>query len=72
MHPPDAAIMFCVNRNRHIQALDQTAPVVQMRIGAVEETHPRLQQGTSAVFTAMDIVPGKTTCLCRLVIAITR
>jgi len=39
-HPPDHALVFCVDENSQIQALDRTQPMLPMRPGQLERrTH---------------------------------
>ena len=43
MHPPDHALVFCVDENRQNQALDRTQPMLPMRPGQLERrTHDYL------------------------------
>jgi len=43
MHPPDHALVFCVDENSQIQALDRTQPMLPMRPGQLERrTHDYL------------------------------
>jgi transposase len=55
MHPPDHAVVFCVDEKSQIQALDRTQPLLPMRPGQVERrTHDYTRHGTTTLFAALN------------------
>ena len=66
LHPPDKAMVLCVDEKSQIQALDRTQPVLPMGLGYVEGvTHDYRRHGTTTLFAALDIVTGKVLARCR-------
>jgi len=62
LHPPEHAIVLCVDEKSQIQALDRAAPVLPMQPGLAERrSHDYLRHGTSTLFAALDIATGKVT-----------
>lgn len=60
LHPPDRALVLCVDEKSQIQALDRTQPVVPMRPGQAERrTHDYARHGTTTLFAALDVATGK-------------
>lgn len=60
MHPPDRAVVLCMDEKSQIQALDRTQPMLQMRPGQVERrTHDYKRKGTTSLFAALDTATGK-------------
>ena len=65
LHPPDKAIVLCVDEKSQIQALDRTAPILPLRPGLPEKaTHDYKRNGTTTLFAALDIATGKVTDAC--------
>jgi transposase len=59
LHPPDHAVVLCVDEKSQIQALDRTAPLLTMRPGQVERrTHDYKRHGTTSLFAALDTKTG--------------
>ena len=55
MHPPDHAVVLCVDEKSQIQALDRTAPLLPLRPGQAERrTHDYKRHGTTSLFAALD------------------
>jgi transposase len=55
LHPPDRAVVLCVDEKSQIQALDRTQPVLPMRPGQVERrTHDYKRHGTTTLFAALN------------------
>ena len=53
LHPPDRALVLCVDEKSQIQALDRTAPLLPMRPGQPERrTHDYVRHGTTSLFAA--------------------
>ncbi len=60
LHPPDRALVLCVDEKSQIQALDRTQPLLPMRPGQVERrTHDYVRHGTTSLFAALDAQSGK-------------
>jgi transposase len=58
-HPPDKAVVLCVDEKSQIQALDRSAPVLPMMPGVPERrTHNYLRHGVTSLFAAFDIADG--------------
>src|SRR2546427_7184337 len=56
MHPPDHAVVLCVDEKSQIQALDRTAPLLPLRPGQLERrTHDYKRHGTTSLFTALEL-----------------
>lgn len=60
MHPPDHALVLCVDEKSQIQALDRTMPLLPMRPGQAERrTYDYKRHGTTSLFAALDVKTGK-------------
>ena len=60
LHPPDHAVVLCVDEKSQIQALDRTAPLLPLRPGQAERrTHDYKRHGTTSLFAALDAQTGK-------------
>jgi transposase len=60
MHPPDKALVLCVDEKSQIQALDRTQPIFPMRPGQAERrSHDYARYGTTSLFAALDVASGK-------------
>ncbi len=56
LHPPDKAMVLCVDEKSQIQALDRTQPMLPMGLGYVEGvTHDYVRHGTTTLFAALDV-----------------
>jgi transposase len=65
LHPPEKALVLCVDEKSQIQALDRTQPLLPLRPGQVERrTHDYVRHGTTTLFAALDIATGKVTGRC--------
>jgi transposase len=66
LHPPENAIVLCVDEKSQIQALDRTQKVLPMQPGHAEQrTHDYVRHGTSTLFAALEIATGQVTGLCK-------
>src|SRR5216684_224395 len=66
LHPPDKAMVLCVDEKSQIQALDRTQPLLPLGLGYVEGvTHGYLRHGTTTLFAALDIASGRVLTECR-------
>jgi putative transposase len=71
LHPPDHALVLCVDEKSQIQALNRTQPVLPMGLGYVEGiTHDYVRHGTTTLFAALDIASGAVFTECKHAIAI--
>ena len=65
LHPPDRALVLCVDEKSQIQALDRTAPILPLRPGLPErQTHDYTRHGTTTLFAAFNILNGKVIGSC--------
>jgi len=65
LHPPQRAIVVCVDEKRQIQALSRTAPNLPLRPGSPERrTHDYVRHGTTTLFAALEVATGKVTDQC--------
>src|SRR5258705_5362540 len=58
LHPPDRALVLCVDEKSQIQALDRTQPLLPMRPGQERHTHDYKRHGTTSLFAALDVKAG--------------
>jgi transposase len=60
LHPPERALVLCVDEKAQIQALDRTQPLLPMRPGQIERrTHDYERHGTTSLFAALEMASGK-------------
>ena len=65
LHPPDRALVLCVDEKSQIQALDRTAPLLPMRPGLpARRTHDYVRHGTTSLFAALDVKTGTVIGAC--------
>ncbi|MBT2542308.1 IS630 family transposase [Streptomyces sp. ISL-44] len=58
-HPPEKAVVLCVDEKSQIQALDRSQPVLPMMPGMPERrTHDYLGHGITSLFAAFNIADG--------------
>jgi transposase len=58
-HPPERAVVLCVDEKSGMQALDRSQPVLPMMPGMPERrTHDYVRHGTSSLFAAFNIADG--------------
>jgi len=59
LHPPDKALVLCVDEKSQIQALDRSQPLLPMRPGQAERrTHDYVRHGTTSLFAALNVKSG--------------
>ena len=59
LHPPDKALVLCVDEKSQIQALDRSQPILPMRPGQIERrTHDYTRHGTTTLFAALNTKSG--------------
>jgi putative transposase len=67
LHPPENAVVLCVDEKSQIQALERTQPMLPMGLGYVEGvTHDYRRHGTTTLFAALDTAKGKVLTQCRV------
>src|SRR4051812_11565968 len=65
LHPPETAVVLCVDEKPQIQALERTAPTLPVR-----PRHPAaasfdyVRHGTTTLFVALEVATGKVTEAC--------
>jgi transposase len=58
-HPPEAAVVLCVDEKSGMQALDRSQPVLPMMPGMPERrSHDYVRHGTSSLFAAFNSADG--------------
>src|SRR6202011_1669005 len=58
-HPPQRAVVLCVDEQSGIQALDRSQPVLPMMPGVPERrSHDYVRHGTTDLFAAFNIADG--------------
>ena len=68
LHPPEQAVVLCMDEKSQIQALDRTQPSLPMKRGrAGTMTHDYKRNGTTTLFAALDVLTGTVIgqCLAR-------
>lgn len=59
LHPPERALVLCVDEKPQIQATEGTTPVLPMRPGQPEQhSHDYIRHGTRDLFAALDVKAG--------------
>ena len=65
LHPPERAVVLCIDEKSQIQALDRTQPMLPIRPGLpARRTHDYKRNGTTTLFAALEIATGKVTDAC--------
>ena len=66
LHPPENALVLCVDEKSQCQALERTQPVLPMGLGYVEGvTHDYVRHGTTTLFAALDVGSGEVLAQCK-------
>ena len=66
LHPPDHALVLCVDEKSQIQALERTQPLLPLGLGHVEGvTHGYTRHGTTTLFAALDVATGQVLAQCK-------
>jgi hypothetical protein len=67
LHPPERAVVVCVDEKSQIQALSRTAPDLPLRPGSPgRRTHDYTRHGTTTLFAALEVATGRVTDQCFL------
>ena len=65
LHPPERAVVLCVDEKSQIQALDRTQPVLPLRPGVPRrQTHDYKRNGTTSLFAALNTATGEVIGKC--------
>jgi transposase len=65
LHPPDNAVVVCVDEKSQCQALERTQPILPMRQGIPErQTHDYARHGVTTLFAALEVATGTVTDAC--------
>ena len=66
LHPPERAVVLCVDEKPQIQALERSSqPVLPMRPGLPQRrTHDYRRHGTTSLFAALDVATGEVLGRC--------
>src|SRR4051812_34980560 len=65
LHPPEKAVVLCVDEKPQIQALQRTAPTLPVRPGSPERaSFDYLRHGTTTLFAALEVATGRVTDAC--------
>jgi len=65
LHPPQNAIVLCVDEKSQIQALDRTQPGLPLKPGRCGTwTHDYIRHGTTTLFAALEVAQGKVVGQC--------
>ena len=65
LHPPERAVVLCVDEKSQIQALDRTQPVLPLRPGVPRrQTHDYQRNGTTSLFAALNTATGEVIGKC--------
>jgi transposase len=65
LHPPDKALVFCVDEKPQVQALDRTEPILPLRPGIpARQTHDYIRHGTTNLFAALNVLDGTVVAHC--------
>src|SRR6266851_2466653 len=60
LHPPDNAVVVCVDEKSQVQALERSQPILPMRSGIPErQTHDYARHGVTCLFAALNTATGK-------------
>src|SRR3954452_17084274 len=65
LHPPEKALVLCVDEKPQIQALERTAPTLPVRPGHPEAaSFDYVRHGTTTLFAALEVATGRVTDIC--------
>jgi transposase len=65
LHPPENAVVLCMDEKSQVQALDRTAPILPILPGVPEkQTHDYVRNGTTTLFAALEVATGRVEQAC--------
>jgi transposase len=65
LHPPQNAVVVCVDEKSQCQALERAQPILPLRPGIPErQTHDYARHGVTCLFAALDAATGQVTDAC--------
>ena len=65
LHPPEKAVVLCIDEKSQVQALDRTAPILPIMPGIPErQTHDYIRNGTTTLFAALEVATGRVERAC--------
>jgi hypothetical protein len=65
LHPPEKAVVLCVDEKPQVQARERTAPTLSVRPGHSEAaSFDYVRHGTTTLFAALEVATGKVTDAC--------
>src|SRR4051795_9492729 len=65
LHPPEKAVVVCVDEKPQLQPLERTTPVLPVRPGSAQRhTSDYIRHGTTTLFAALEVATGKVTEAC--------
>ena len=65
LHPPEKAVVLCVDEKPQVQALERTAPTLPVAPGQPERaTFDYVRHGTTTLFAALEVATGRVTDAC--------
>src|SRR3982750_2379942 len=65
LHPPEKAVVLCIDEKPQIQALQRTAPPLPVRPGRpAAASFDYVRHGTTTLFAALEVATGKVTDVC--------
>jgi putative transposase len=66
LHPPEQALVLCVDEKSQVQALERTQPGLPLGLGYVQGiTHDYYRHGTTTLFAALDVASGTVLSQCK-------
>ena len=65
LHPPERAVVLCVDEKSQVQALERSQPVLPLRPGVPRrQTHDYRRNGTTSLFAALNAATGEVIGKC--------
>jgi transposase len=65
LHPPENAVVVCVDEKSQCQALERRQPILPVRPGIPErQTHDYARHGVTCLFAALNVATGQVTDAC--------
>src|SRR5579872_2587718 len=65
LHPPDRAIVLCVDEKSQVQALNRTQPILPLAPGVpTRQSHDYERHGVTSLFAALNVATGEAISKC--------